>query len=81
MENEPEKKSLSVNEVAEKIGVKPATVYLWIDWGAIRAKELDPAARRPTYRIPASEVKRILKRKAAGIPLAFRPKQPQQVGC
>lgn len=81
METEQEKKNLSVNEAAEKIGVKPATVYMWIGWRAIRAKELDPCARRPTYRIPVSEVKRILKRKASGLPLAFRPKQPQHIGC
>lgn len=49
-------KYLTVEEVAEQLGVHPATVRRWVQSGHIRA--VRPGLR--AFKIPASEVPRLL---------------------
>jgi predicted site-specific integrase-resolvase len=52
------RKSLSVNEWAEREGVKPDTARSWIHRGLIRARDLNAGdGKRPRWRIPASQQK------------------------
>jgi excisionase family DNA binding protein len=54
----PDEEYLTVNEVAERLKINPETVRVWIRESKIRATNL--GARRAGYRIPKSEVQRIL---------------------
>jgi predicted site-specific integrase-resolvase len=50
--------ALSIKQFADAVGVKPATVWRWIQRGWILASQLP--GHRGAYRIRPSEVERIL---------------------
>ena len=53
-------RSLSVKEVCTRLGVGPKSVTFWIRSGQLPATNVarDPAAKRPTWRIPESALQR-----------------------
>ena len=56
-------KDLSTTEAAEMLKVSKRTVINMIQRGSINAQKLDPAAKS-VYRIPHSEIERILRERA-----------------
>jgi excisionase family DNA binding protein len=50
---------LTVKEVAERVGVTIATVRRWIKDGRLRGNM--PGGQKAGYRIPASDVERVLR--------------------
>ena len=55
----PDEEYFTVKEVAKRLKINPETVRVWIREEKIRATNL--GAKRTGYRIPESEVQRILK--------------------
>lgn len=47
-------------EAAEILGVEPATITIWIKNGDMQAEKINPLKVNSPYRIPKSEVNRIL---------------------
>ena len=61
---------LTIRAVAERLRVDVSTVRRWILGGKLEAIELPQLGNRITYRVPQSELNRILK----------TPATPQQIG-
>jgi excisionase family DNA binding protein len=53
-------KDLSTTEAAEMLNVSKRTIINMIERGSLHAQKLDPAAKS-VYRIPHSEIERILR--------------------
>lgn len=51
---------LTVTEAAMRLSVSRDTVYRYLQQGVLSYRTISPDAIRPTYRIPASEVDRLL---------------------
>ena len=52
-----DKKTYSVSEAAERLGVIPRTVQVWIRKGRFpHAYKLDPFGKRSSYRIPVEDI-------------------------
>lgn len=69
-----DRKFLTVREFADAVGISPITVYAWLNKGLVREKVLDKAPKEGcrTYRkrrIPASELRRVLRMTALGLPI------------
>lgn len=47
-------------EVADLLGIDPTTVVLWIKKGDLQAEKINPLKSNSPYRVPRSEVLRIL---------------------
>lgn len=53
---------LSVTQAAKTLNVTRATIYKWINQGAIKAKTISPPGRaRPTLRINSEEIEKLQK--------------------
>ncbi|CUS06447.1 protein of unknown function (plasmid) [Candidatus Promineifilum breve] len=64
------KKYLTIKELANAIGVAPATVTKWIRDGKVIAYQVGPYELSP-YRIPASEAERVIRE--YGPPVESKP--------
>lgn len=51
--------TFTINEVAAALKLSTRTVTRWIDSGKIRAINLSPDGDKATWRIPASELRRL----------------------
>lgn len=58
---------LTTQEAADRLQVADRTIRNWIDEGAIIAYKLNPDSKS-VYRIPLSEINRILRERAAQMP-------------
>lgn len=63
---------LTVDEVAQVLGVSPVTIYRWIHLGMIEARVVSqPDRRRPTYRISRRVAMSAKEKKQDGLPIGF----------
>lgn len=66
-----QKKLLTINEAAERIGYSYGRLRRWCEIGTIKAQEfpVSPGAKRKLWRIPITEIERLEKQIASGVPV------------